>query len=79
MNMITVSFTIVDDLYPVVKQIHDCYTKIRELKVYDTMIKLWPEKLELILVIAAPEGASILLVARLGQEKIPDTESKSYL
>ncbi len=43
------------------------------------MIKLWPEKIELILVIVAPEGASILLVARLRQEKIPDTESKSYL
>ena len=68
-----------DDLYPVVNQIHDYYTKILELKVHDTMIKLWPEKLDLILVIAAPEGASILLVARLRQEKIPDTESKSYL
>ena len=43
-----------------VKQINDCYTKILELKVYDTMIKLWPEKLELILIITAPEGASIL-------------------
>ena len=62
-----------------VKQIYNCYTKILELKVYDTMIKLWPEKLELILIIVAPEGASILLVARLRQEKIPDTESKSYL
>ncbi len=32
--------TIVDDLYPVVKQIHDCYTTILRLKEHDTMIKL---------------------------------------
>ena len=62
-----------------VKQIHNCYTKILELKEHDTMIKLRAEKLELILIITAPEGASIILVARLRQEKIPDTESKSYL